>query len=100
MAHTYNGGFQVNEDGAWHVFAGSGFTEKSVERVVAAADCLVRRHLPIGLDAVLKAVQLPAGVADLDAGLADVDGNAFPLKGTPSMKKHIPRSLINTINNA
>ena len=32
-------------------------------------------HLAIGLDAVLQAVELPAGVSDLDAGLADVDGD-------------------------
>lgn len=30
-------------------------------------------HGAIGLDAVLEAVELPAGVADLDPGLADVD---------------------------
>jgi hypothetical protein len=30
-------------------------------------------HLAIGLDAVLQAVELPAGVSDLDTGLADVD---------------------------
>ena len=34
---------------------------------------LVGRHLPIGLDAVLEAVELPAGVADLATGLPDVD---------------------------
>jgi hypothetical protein len=32
-------------------------------------------HLAIGLDAVLQAVQLPAGVTDLDTGLADVDAD-------------------------
>ena len=32
-------------------------------------------HLTIWLDAVLEAVQLPAGIANLDAGLADVDGD-------------------------
>jgi hypothetical protein len=32
-------------------------------------------HLAIGLDAVLQAVQLPAGITDLDAGLADVDAD-------------------------
>ena len=30
-------------------------------------------HLAIGLDAVLQAVELPAGISDLDTGLADVD---------------------------
>ena len=34
---------------------------------------LVGRHLAIGLDAVLEAVELPAGVADLATGLPDVD---------------------------
>ena len=34
---------------------------------------LVGGHLPIGLDAVLEAVELPAGVADLATGLPDVD---------------------------
>ena len=37
------------------------------------------RHSPghgaIGLDAVLEAIELPAGVADLDPGLADVDAD-------------------------
>jgi len=43
--------------------------------IVAAADGLVGRHLAVGLDAVLQAVQLPAGIAHLDTGLADVDGD-------------------------
>ena len=30
------------------------------------------------LQTVLKAVELPAGVAHLDTGLANVDGDAFP----------------------
>lgn len=51
----------------------TGLREEGVESVVAAANRLVRRHLPVGLDAVLQAVELPAGVADLDTGLTDVD---------------------------
>jgi hypothetical protein len=35
------------------VFAGTGLAEERVERVVTAADCLVRWHLTVGLDAVL-----------------------------------------------
>jgi hypothetical protein len=34
-----------------------------------------REHLAIGLNAVLKAVKLPAGITNLDTGLADVDGD-------------------------
>ena len=40
-----------------------------------AADRLVQRHLAVRLDAMLEAVELPAGVADLDAALVDVDGD-------------------------
>jgi hypothetical protein len=36
---------------------------------------LARSHLAVGLDAVLQAVELPAGISDLDTGLADVDGD-------------------------
>jgi hypothetical protein len=35
-------------------------------------------HGAIGLDAVLEAVELPAGVADLDPGLPDVDADDLP----------------------
>ena len=34
--------------------------------------------LTIRCDAMFKAVELPAGVADLDSGLPDVDGEALP----------------------
>ena len=64
--------FQVYEDSPRDVLAGAGLTEEGVEGVITASDGLVTGHLPIGLDAVLQAVQLPAGVAHLHAGLADV----------------------------
>merc|ERR1719474_1658101 len=59
----------------------SRFTEKSVERVVASSDRLVRRHLPIRLDPVLQTEQLPAGVANLHSRLTDVDRDALPHDG-------------------
>lgn len=65
----------INEHGAGHVLAGTSLGEEGVEGIVAAADGLVRRHLAVGLDAVLQAVQLPAGITDLDTGLANVDGD-------------------------
>ena len=55
--------------------------EKRVKRVVPRADGLVRGHLAIGLDAMLKAVELPTGIADLASGLANVDGDALTLEG-------------------
>jgi len=72
-----HGGLEVDVDGAGHVLAGARLREEGVEGVVAAADGLVRGHLAVRLDAVLEAVKLPAGVADLDAALADVDGDAL-----------------------
>jgi len=76
---TDYGGLKVNEDGTWHVFAGSCLTEERVERVVSPSDRLVAWHLTIGLDAMLQTVQLPAGVAHLHSGLADMDADALTL---------------------
>ena len=68
-----HGGLEVEEHAAGDVLAGARLREEGVEGVVAAADGLVRGHLAIGLDAVLEAEELPAGVTDLDTGLTDVD---------------------------
>jgi len=74
VAHS---GLEVNVDGTGHVLAGTSLGEEGVEGVVTAADGLVGGHLAVGLDAVLEAVEFPAGVTSLDAGLADVDGDYF-----------------------
>lgn len=71
---------QVHEDRPGHVLASAGLAEEGVEGIIPPAQRLVGGHLPVGLDAVLQAVKLPARVADLHAGLPDVDGDAFPLK--------------------
>jgi two-component system NtrC family response regulator/two-component system response regulator AtoC len=39
-------------------------------RIVAATNGFIRGHLTVGLDTVLQAVELPAGIASLDTGLA------------------------------
>ena len=57
---------QIDEHAAGHVLASASLREEGVERVIAAADRLVGRHLAIRLNAVLQAEQLPAGVTDLD----------------------------------
>ncbi len=56
---------QVQEDAARHMLAGAGLRKEGVEGIVATADGLVRRHLAIGLNTVLQAVELPAGIANL-----------------------------------
>jgi len=69
--------FQVNEDSPWDVFAGTSLTEEGVEGVVTTPDGLVTWHLAIRLDTMLQAVQLPAGVADLDTSLSEMDGDTL-----------------------
>jgi len=68
---------QINEDSTGNVLAGTSLREKGVEGIIATANGLVRGHLSVGLDAVLKAVKLPASVTGLDTALSDMDGKAF-----------------------
>ena len=56
------------------------FTEESIEGGVGASIGLIIRHKTIGLDTVLKAVQLPACIANLDSSLADMNGDDFTLQ--------------------
>ena len=72
-----NGWLKIEEDGSWDVLTSSSLGEEGVESVIATADGLVGGHLAIGLDTVLEAKELPAGVTDLDTGLADVDADSF-----------------------
>jgi len=69
----YNGWFEVDEDATWDVLASASLREEGVERVIATANSLVGWHLTIRCNAVLEAVELPAGVTNLGSGLADVD---------------------------
>ena len=62
------------------MLASSGLREESVEGVVPCTDGLVRWHLPIRLDPVLQAVELPTSIANLNPSLADVDRDALTLK--------------------
>ena len=58
---------------------GPRLSEERVERVIVAHG-RVGGHVPVGLDAVLEAVELPAGIADLNPGLADMHAQALTLK--------------------
>jgi hypothetical protein len=68
-----DGWLEIEEDGSWDVFSGSGFGEESVECVITTSDGFIGWHLSIWLDTVLEAEELPAGVTELDTGLADVN---------------------------
>ena len=70
-------GLEVQEDGSRHVLARASLREEGVESVISAANGLVRRHLAVWLNAVLKAEQFPAGVAHLDTGLSNMNAYDF-----------------------
>ena len=72
-----DGGLQIDEDCSWDVLASASLGEEGLEGVIAEG--LVGGHVAVGLDAMLEAVELPAGVSDLATGLADVDGDALTL---------------------
>ena len=54
--------------------------EESAERVISFSGRFVSGQLTVRLDTVLQAVQLPAGITDLDSGLTNVYRNYFTLK--------------------
>jgi len=72
-----DGWLEIEEDATGNVLAGTSLGEEGVESIVATADSLVGGHLTVGLDTVLEAEELPAGVTNLDTGLTDVDRNNF-----------------------
>ena len=77
-AHFVNDcGLQVKEDCARDMLSSPSLAKKGIEGIISDSNGLVGWHLTIRLDAMLQAVQLPAGVTDLDTGLTDVDGNAL-----------------------
>ena len=61
------------------MLASACLTEEGIEGVVSSPNSLVTWHLAIGLNAMFQAVELPAGIADLDTSLANVDGDALTL---------------------
>ena len=77
---TDYGWLEIDEDSPWDVFTGSGLTEEGVEGVISTSNGLVTGHLSIRLDPVFQAVELPAGITDLDTSLSDMDGDTLTLE--------------------
>merc|ERR1712080_461119 len=71
-------GLEVEKDGPRNMLAGAGFREEGGERVILWLSSFNSRKLTVRLDAVLHAVELPAGVAHLDSSLSNMNGDAFP----------------------
>lgn len=76
---TNNSGLQVNKDCSRDILLSPSLTEEGGEGVIMVSADLIGGHSAIRLDAVLQAVQLPAGVAHLDTSLANVDGDTLTL---------------------
>jgi len=72
-----DGGLEIDENTSGDVLSGSGLREEGVESIITSSDGLVRGHLSVRLDSVLKAVELPTGVTDLDTGLSYMDRDYF-----------------------
>jgi hypothetical protein len=60
------------------MLASASFREKGAEAVIKSTSSLIRRKHAIRLNAMLQAVQLPAGIAHLATSLANVNRNALP----------------------
>ena len=71
------------------MLASARLTEEGVEGVISSPNGLVTWHLAIGLNAVFQAIELPAGIADLDTCLPHVDRDALAL-GTRTEALRLP----------
>jgi len=70
---TYYCWFKVHKHSTRDMFSCTGLTEERVEGIITSTDGFITWHGPIGLDAMLQAVELPACVADLHTSLTNMD---------------------------
>ena len=80
------------------MLASACLTEEGIEGVVSSPNSLVTWHLAIGLNAVFQAVELPAGIANLDTSLANVEGDAltyggYRSAGTGNSRHQVPVTI-------
>ena len=69
--------FQIHKDCSGYMLSSTCLGEKGTERVVSS--CFVGWHSAIRLDAMLQAIELPTGIANLGTSLSNVYGNALTL---------------------
>jgi hypothetical protein len=55
------------------MLASASLREEGIEGIIATSNGLIRGHLTIRLDSVLKAVEFPAGITSLDTGLTNMN---------------------------
>jgi len=64
---------KVDKDSPGDMLAAASLCKEGVEGIISASQSLVRGHLAIRLDSMLKAVKFPASVTNLATGLANMD---------------------------
>jgi len=64
---------KVDKDSPGDMLATASLSKEGVEGIISASQSLVRWHLAIRLDSMLKAVKFPASVTNLATGLANMD---------------------------
>lgn len=79
---TYDCWFQIDEYSARYMLASTSFTEEGIKRIVATSNRLIWGHLPVRLDAMLKTVKFPTGVANLYSRLSAMYRYYFTLNKT------------------
>jgi hypothetical protein len=73
-----NRGLKVNHDGTRHILAAASLAEEGLEALVVTSV----GHGAIGLNAMFKAIEFPAGITSLDARLANVERDDFAHDGS------------------
>jgi len=87
-----HGGLEVNEDCTGYMLASSSLGEEGVECIITSTDGLVRGHLSVGLDAMLEAVEFPAGITYLNTSLANVNADNLTHLVEKRRKKNAEKS--------
>lgn len=62
------------------MLSSSSFAEESIERIIAASNGLVARHLAIRLNPMLQAVQFPTSITNLHSCLSNVNWDTLTLR--------------------
>lgn len=72
-----NIGLEIAVDGSWDIFSLTSLGEEGAETLIRLGGLSLFGQVSIGLNTMLKAVELPARVCNLATSLTDVDANNF-----------------------
>ena len=66
---------EIEEDSSWDVLSSTGFREESIEGIITTSNSLIRWHLTVRLNTMLKTEEFPACITDLNSSLTNVNGD-------------------------